>query len=344
MNQGITQLVIRLLDEAMRNPRKPKDNMVYLSPVLLWVGIVCTGIFLIPGLIVPLVTGDWESGFFLVFAAMSGSIIVAYVNCRIWYTDTEFTVKYFLGFRRTFSYAEIESIQGKTRDVKLKVRGCTVRVDELAVGKEEFLKFARKQYRIAHGGKAIPVVKKIWWDPFQGHVDNPGEFLVAYGLIAVLMPVLIIALLFFTSPTPMEDLTVVTTAVSYESEQKTDLVIYANDMELKIRGYRSTVSDPDAFLRSCAAGEQFTLGYSVIKDDDENITGYSVKYIADAQGTVWITPEDAFRYQLRTTTLLFTGFEIVWLVFCAISIYVGRNPHKFSKKVVRLFFKDGYVH
>ena len=36
-------------------------------------------------------------------------------------------------------------------------------------------------------------------------------------------------------------------------------------------------------------------------------------------------------------------FAIVWGAFVAGSIIVGRNPKKFSKKVIKLFFKDGYV-
>jgi hypothetical protein len=49
MNHGITNVIIKLLDREMKKPRQGKENLVYLSPVLLWVGIVCTGLFLIPG-------------------------------------------------------------------------------------------------------------------------------------------------------------------------------------------------------------------------------------------------------------------------------------------------------
>jgi hypothetical protein len=104
-----------------------------------------------------------------------------------WYDKEGFTVKYFLGYRRHFSYSEIESIQGNLRDVKLRVRGCTVRVDEAAIGKLEFLAFAKKQYRIHSGGKAIPKAKPKG-DIFNGHVDNPSEFIFAYLLVLLFMP------------------------------------------------------------------------------------------------------------------------------------------------------------
>ena len=38
------------------------------------------------------------------------------------------------------------------------------------------------------------------------------------------------------------------------------------------------------------------------------------------------------------------GFILLWWVYIFFSIRVGRNPERYSKKVIRLFFKDGYVH
>ena len=37
------------------------------------------------------------------------------------------------------------------------------------------------------------------------------------------------------------------------------------------------------------------------------------------------------------------GLCLVWGAFVVCSIIEGRNPRKFSKRFVRLFFKDGYI-
>ena len=346
---GIKQVILRLLDKEMRKPRQGKEGLVYLSPVLLWVGIVCTGLFLIPGLVLPLVMGAWtgENFFFLAFAVGSSTLIVGYCNCRIRYTEESFTVKYFLGYRRTFSYSEIESIQGWQRDIKLKVRGCTVRLDEVAVGRREFLDVARKQYRIAHGGKSIPKVEKSKWDPFNGHVDNPGEFIFAYVFLLLFLPATVIVCFFVAKPTPMEEMTFLTAPVEQlwvQEDGKTDLVLSVQGTELEIWGYRDTLSDAEAFLRACEAGEKFAIGYRTVTNDENEVTGYSAEYIEDSAGKVWITPEDARNHRFREVTLIFGILELVWLAYCGISIYIGRNPQKFSKKTIRMFFKDGYVH
>lgn len=349
MNHGITNVIIKLLDREMKKPRQGKENLVYLSPVLLWVGIVCTGLFLIPGLLVPLFTGEWagEYLFFLAFAVFSSSLVVAYINCRIWYTEEEFTVRNFLGIRRTFRYEEIESIQGSHRDVILKVRGRTVRIDEAAVGKLEFLRLAKKRYRTAHGGNPIPEIKKSKWDIFNGHVDNPGEFLVGYGFMLLFMPAAFLLCFFLSEPTPMEEMTFVTAPIvrmTVAEDDKTDLVLLAAGTEMEIWGYQHTLSDAEAFLAAGRAGEVFTIGYRVVRNDEKEVTGLSAEYIEDTEGKVWLTPRAAYNNRFREVSIIFGIFEVVWIAIVAASVYVGRNPSKFSKKVIRLFFKDGYVH
>lgn len=345
MNNVLTQIIIKLLESEMRKPGKEKANLVYLSPVLLWVGIVCTGIFLIPGLFVPLSTGEWDMAlFFLAFAALGCTLIIAYCNCRIRYSDTEFKVKFFLGYRRTFHYAEIESIQGKQRDVKLRVRGCTVRLDEAAVGKAEFLAVARKQYRIAHGGKAIPEVKKRKFDLFNGHVDNPGEFLSVYLLIPCFMIVMLLIGVLSASPTPLEELTYITASVESGAVSENDLVLHVDGRVLEIWSYERALGDTERFLQDCSNGTEYTIGYRTVTNDEDEITGYCIEYLEDQAGEIWITPREAYINRFWEVGWVFAGFCLIWLCFCGISVYVGRNPHKFSKRTIRLFFKDGYVH
>lgn len=347
MNHGLTRLIINWMSQEIEKPREGKPGLVKMSPAMLVTGIVCTALFLIPGLILPLATGSWETWPFLIFVAMSASLIVAYINCRIWYEEEGFTVRFFLGYQRAFSYAEIEAINRSPQNEKLKVRGITVRVGELPVGKREFLAFARKQYRIAHGGKAIPVAPQPKWDLFNGHVDEPGQFLVAYLVILLLMPATVLFCFFLAKPTPMEEMTFVTASVEQlwvTEDDKTDLAIFADGREMEIWGYGHTLADAEAFQKACQAGEVFTLGYRNVKNDEGEITCLCVEYIQDSSGKVWITPETARDHRFREVILIFGIMELVWLAYCGASIYVARNANKLSKKTVRLFFKDGYVH
>ena len=345
MNHLLTQLAVRLVENAAKKPKKGTEGLVYQSPVLLWVGIIGSVFFLIPGLLVPLHNGEWLSGiFFLGFSAMSFSLVIAYINCRIYYTESEFTAKNFLGFRRTFTYNQVESIRGNIRrDVKLKVAGRTVNLDELSVGKVEFLDMVHKQYRLTHGGKALPETIKDRWDPFQGHVDNPGEMVFSYLLVAVILPAVLLFSFFATKATPMEELTIVSGTVTHYEVDSSNLILRVKGVDTEVWGYRRSLTDPDAFLRSCANDPYLTLGYRTVTDEGQ-ITGYCTEYIEDQWGTVWITPQDARNERIFTAAMALGFFELFWLAYCGASIYVGRNPHKFSKRVLRQFFREGYVH
>lgn len=344
MNHGLINAIVQLLSKEIEKPRDGKPGLVKMSPAMLIIGIVCTALFLIPGLILPLATGSWETWPFLIFAAMGASLIIAYINCRIWYNEDGFTARFFLGYRKTFSYAEIESLNKSPQNEKLKVRGCTVRVGELPVGKREFLAFARKQYRIAHGGKAIPAAPKPKWDIFNGHVENPGEFLAVYIILCLFMPVLTAVLWFAVEPTPMEELTMVTGQVEILGVEDNDLLVRCGGAEMEIWGYKRSLSDKESFLSACVTGVEQTIGYRPVYNDDKELIGYSAEYIQSSEETLWLTPQRAKEYRFRSTAGVFALVELVLLAYCGMSVYVGRNPRKFSKKFIRQFFKDGYVH
>lgn len=344
MKRLISQLAVRMVEESAKNPRKGTAGLVRLPRLLLWVGAVCGGIFMIPGLLVPLQTGEWTMAvFFLCFAALSFSLVIGYINCRVFYNESEFTVKYFLGYRRTFAYHQIEAMRGSNRDIKLIVAGHAVRIDELAVGRREFLDLARKQYRISHGGKAIPKIEKDKWDLFNGHVDNPGQFLFAYLLIALFIPGMLLFGFFTVKPTPLEELNMVTGPVTRATVDESDLVLNVRGIEMEIWRYRRALPDADAFTEGYRRGETFTFGYRTVTDEGKFV-GYCVEYILDSRGITHMTPRDAWEQRFFTASVALVAVEGIWLIFCGLSIYVGRNPHKFSKRIVSWFFRDGYVH
>lgn len=37
-------------------------------------------------------------------------------------------------------------------------------------------------------------------------------------------------------------------------------------------------------------------------------------------------------------------FFVLWSAFVVASVVIGRNPKKYSKRMIRFFFQDGYTH
>ena len=181
----------------LRRPREAKDQTVVWSKGMLVIGLLGCGL----GLLLAL-WGFLDNGPLGVIALclgasflLGGDIILGYFNCRVAYREEGFTVRNFWGVKRAYTYDQITGIQGtsKSRTIRLHVGGKVVKLEDFTVGREQFLAFAKKQYRKGHNGEAIPVLppKK---DLFNGNVENPEEQIAVFLVVAV---VFLAVLLFF---------------------------------------------------------------------------------------------------------------------------------------------------
>lgn len=190
-------LVVGGVMALLRRPRKAKGQTVVWSKGMLVIGLLGCGLWLLlalwggvdndaPGVVVLCLVVSFFLG---------GDIILGYFNCRVAYREEGFTVRNFWGVKRTYTYDQITGIQGtaKSRTIRLHVGGKVVKLEDFAVGREQFLSFAKKQYRKGHNGGAIPVLppKK---DLFNGNVENPVDQIAGYVIVTL---VLLAALVFF---------------------------------------------------------------------------------------------------------------------------------------------------
>ncbi len=87
-----------------------------------------------------------------------------------------------------------------------------------------------------------------------------------------------------------------------------------------------------------------TVYFEAVTPDDESdyrsikAIVYDDDYVLSFEETNEIYIQDSL-----AAIIILNGLLLAWIVFMACSIVVGRNPRKFSKKVVRMFFKDEYV-
>lgn len=171
--EGIGSLVMALAIWAilayLRRPKKGKDGVVSLSNLLFVVGIV--GILFFLGMIIAMaITLEREEA--LVAAAVLGAfslvgvvLIVAWLNCKIFYDEDGFTVKSFWGTKKRYCYQDVTGIKGLEevnnglpRDICLYVGKKKVKIDGASVGREAFIAFVQEQYRLCHNGAELPNV------------------------------------------------------------------------------------------------------------------------------------------------------------------------------------------
>ncbi|MBR6530952.1 MAG: hypothetical protein IKT61_00430 [Clostridia bacterium] len=376
LSRALSRAAVEAVNKELQKPKKGDGSTVHLPKLMLIIGIVCTSVFLVPAGYLLLVEKDLLGIAFALFALLSSSLIVAFVNQRIYYDTEGFTAKSFCGIRRRFSYSDIECSIGEiphdldkvmadeecddvdflieyltaaaSEDIRLKAGGRKILIDKSAVGGLEFLAFAQKQYKAVNGGRPIPDKKKTTKCDaiFNGNVKNATSQIVIYAVILVIWLGMFIMIPITNVPTEMDELEFKTVTVrGYEKDEE---YLYLNidgfEDDIYIRGYTEIFEDTNAFLTLLDNGEQIEIGYDSFTDD--GITEHRIEYVRDKNSGVLTTPEDYHEFyqkDVKKIMLLFAVLILVWIAYIAFTIYVGRNPHKFSKKFVHIFFKEGTI-
>jgi hypothetical protein len=238
----------------------------------------------------------------------------------------------------------VTGISDSDKDITLYADGHKIRIDEGAdiSKKYHFLAFVRKQYRKNNSGKALPE-RRSKFDIFNGHVQNPGEFIFVYALFYVMLIGMFIFIFVAQKPTKAEDLTYRTLRFDrylIHDDTTDDLYLYAGETEYRIYGYEDVLQNTEQLLSLCDGKTLFTVGM------EEYDTHCNVSTLESKNGMPYLTLEETNRSERESQMglfLLFGGFFVIWTVFVALSIAIGRNPMKYPKWLVYGFFKKGYI-
>ena len=339
---------------ALTERGRSDKGRVYLPGFFAWIGGICGGLFLIPTLIVLLATDEsvWLSFAFLCFSMLGGTLSLAHLNCRITYDKEGFTHKNLLGIKRTYTYDQITGLkEGNHEDILYMGRRFAM-LDEYAVGAMEFEIMVKKRYAALNGGRPIPRVKPKMPDVFNGHVTDGGALIVVYAVMMLLILgflAFVVCYVYFMPPTAEKCERREVVFLS-GTEKKDSLVLTADPVgEEGITGFKirfpDETLDASAIFEICDSKTPVTVYADYVNPDDEE--PYYVVHALSVGDTDLFTFADSQRlHQNEYWPLIpFIGlFAVLWGVYCALSVKVGRNPDRYSRRVIRLFFKDGYVH
>jgi len=221
-----------------------------------------------------------------------------------------------------------------------------VMIDAFAVGGIEFVVYVSKQYRKIHKGQTLPEIHKTKHDIFNGNVDDVFGFMFGYILVSVIILVLAGVLVWYVYFTPSTiDNTIEQKAVFASCDIKGDEIeLISSDHQRYEINLIGDGFDMDT-IRSICDGKTIVTTYvkEITPDNGEDF--YSIKAISDENRYLLSFDETNRWHQEEYWPLILfpVVFAVLWGAFIAGSIIVGRNPKKYSKKVVKLFFKDGYV-
>ena len=349
--RGLSFLIIPIIVSGvlafLRQPKKAERGKVYLPKFFVILGLITSTFFLIPTIITAFSDEPiWVPILLCAFSLLGASFIIAFVNCRVSYDEDGFVAKNFFGVKRKFTYDQVTAIKENMHEDYIYIGKRKVMIDEFSVGGIEFIAYVRKRYRTIHKGQALPKIHKTKHDIFNGNVDDVFGFMFAYIMIGVVIVAFAIFLVWYIYFTPNTVANTVEQQVTFTSctTKGDEIVLRSSDNKLyKIRfiedGFDSTK------IKAISDGKTVVKTYSkeVTPDDEENY--YSIKAILLDDTNLLSFDETNRWHQEEYWPLIFFPviFAIVWGAYVAGSIIVGRNPKKFSKKVIKLFFKDGYV-
>lgn len=185
-----------------------------------------------------------------------------------------------------------------------------------------------------------------WWDPFHGNIRDPSQFVWAYLLVTVMLIAIFFIAAFSAAPHTPEDLTYETfTPTGWHLEENT-LTLCSPESELPYRiwDFSEITHDPDSLLAACENGERFLLGYCPFPKAD---TPYNrIEALTSSDGTEYLTLEQTNAHYASGMTVFYILYAIIllcWLSLILLSIHIGRNTKKYSRRLVYCLFKEYHV-
>ncbi len=340
-------VIVSGLLAVLRQPKKAKKGKVYLPALFAIIGIVCSTVFLIPTIITAFTEETpWLSLVFFAFSLFGASFVIAFINCRVSYDQDSFVAKNFFGIKRRYTYDQVTGIKEGMHEDYLFIGKRKVMIDEFSVGGAEFIGFVSKKYRTIHNGRALPVVRKTKGDIFNGNVEDVFGFMFAYISVSVLILIMAAFIMWYVFLSPYSVENTAEQQVSFVSctVEKHVIRLSTSDDRIYSVSVMGKEYDTDRITTLCNGKTVYTVYVKeVTSDDGEDY--YSVKAIKHENSYVLSFEENNARHRQEYWPLLFfpLGFALLWGAYIFFSIKVGRNPKKYSKKVIGLFFRDGYV-
>lgn len=319
----------------------PKNFLIVGSAGVIFFGaLTMISTFIIPDI--------WASISFFFFSLFGSFFIIAWLQSEIIYDEKGVSKKNIFGVKRIYSYSDITNLR-EGKDSRIYFGKHSIFIDESNIGGSRFIDFAKLQYASLHAGSDIPKAPKSWLDPFNGHVSDFSVFVFFYVLVYILT-IGIFILIFVSQMMPLarDNLVFINTSFSEYRIEESELILESSESGLtyKMSSYDKYVENTSILFSECN-GKTFFDVYSIKYNDEEGNPYYLVMSLEDHKGNVFLSIENSNKQRWNEwwgIQIFLGSFVLLWTIYVTSSICVGRNPEKFSKETVQMFFKGVNVH
>ncbi len=343
-NRGLFASITGLiLQKAMCNAQDGKKGIVAHSGMFLYAGIVT---FIIFGGFAAWAFFEKEVGIALGFCAfqlVSLFLIALGGIWRITYDEEGFKIRSLFGITRRYTYGDITAIKDNGSSYTLYMGKHKVTVELLMSNHIDFYFQAADAYAATHGGEKIPKSTLPPRDLFKGHTDDAGvTFIIPIVLVlALIIPLAIFMGINTFKPTTSDGMTEIT--VNLERYKYSEVQIYLYDeLERMYVFYDDVLTEEDLDLLMSPSTATTIL---VERVDREDGYYFRARTIATEKGEIFGLADYGRKAKegVFLAFCLFAGGTLFFIVYFILAVMIGRNPEKYSEKVINLFFRKGYI-
>lgn len=151
------RFVVKTVENMRRSMLPAKTGTVYLDERMAWFGIL--EILIVVGITIYTYFSKAPAWAYIVCSALAlpgVCLIVAFINCRIFYDDEGFIAKNFFGMQRAVTYDQVVAVERYQHETYLYFDEYRILVDEFAIGGKEFIRLVEKRYYAIYK-KTLPV-------------------------------------------------------------------------------------------------------------------------------------------------------------------------------------------
>ena len=345
---AIIIILMAILAPIIHHKKYSKDaeGTVYLHLFVTVIFSVISGVVAIVGLFISIFAKD---SFVPCMIILSLSFILTLVSLStaIWHItyDKDGIVRVNLfGVKRKFAYKDITEYKKDMGDVTIYAGKRRICIDAYTCGREKLLSAVKKEYRALNKGVSLRERPKRK-DIFNGNLNRPGEFIFVFVVFsAFAVAAIVFGLIVFFSGNEGE---ISYKEVSFDSYEINDdnMFLYEKETSEKyiVYNYEMRGDLCDKFESGFNSQNVYIIG---AEDKEENDVAYSVKAIKIKGGEEIYSYEQYLRDEQKNKTLalVFAFILALFIIFFIVmSVIIARNPHKFSPKIIHLFFKKGYI-
>lgn len=343
---GISCLFTKL---KIKNEKYKGNRKIISAWDIMWiVGILCGVVFSVMAFGMAFHKINYPVCIIFVLTGWLGNFLMyGWLNMIICYDNETFTYGVLPFQKKHYTFKDITGKREDGTHISLLMGDKQIAFDEMMMDCYEFMKIAEATYK-EQNGKPIPIVKIVpAWDIYRGNVVNPEGHIIGGLLVPICVLIFALYALYDAHDFVKEQETYIhdTTIHSYEIKDH-HLIMSDSENEYIIFRYQEYGEATEQLIHSIEKNTKLHLNTIASEKEKNIITQYEICAAKSETGNLYFSL-DTYNANQKKYGYSFLPYLIVLFIFPTLffisSVIVGRNPKKYSKRVQKFFFRDGYL-